>query len=134
MTWHDTGDEEFSTTTLASLGKALVGVLQHWSDVADSTVKVHDAIVTQRELLSYAKEVVGADGWTETHTDSAEAERVARTKFADGSAGVHEVYALIGRSIWGEGYGGRFDHVDNAKVGLPVMSKAEIKKAVQGFC
>ena len=62
----DGGDRLFSTTSLATIGKAVVGVLQHLDQTKDRAVYVQDTATTLKKLAALGKKSLGPDGWKET--------------------------------------------------------------------
>jgi len=55
----DGGANLFHTTTLASIGQSVVGVLSHASATENKPVRVHDFFVTQREILAILEAELG---------------------------------------------------------------------------
>ncbi|KIW99483.1 uncharacterized protein Z518_11222 [Rhinocladiella mackenziei CBS 650.93] len=51
----DGGDRKFSTTTLAGVAKAVVGIFSHLEQTKNRFVFVHEAVVTQNQLIELAK-------------------------------------------------------------------------------
>lgn len=135
VTYYDGGDVRFSTTTLPTVGKSLVAILDHWEKISDRVVRVQDAVVTQKQLVCLAKEIQ-ADGveWTETYAETATLEKSSREKFARGEATAIEVYDLIKRAIWGEGFGSEMKELDNSKLGIPEMDQGKVRYVVSKYC
>jgi uncharacterized protein YbjT (DUF2867 family) len=64
--WDD-GNTEFSTTTLASVGDGVVGVLTHPEETKDRIVYIQDTVLTQNKFLELAKQVNPNKEWTVKH-------------------------------------------------------------------
>lgn len=132
---YDGGDRPFSTTTLATIGKAVVGVLNHLPETANRPVYVHDTATTLNKLIGYAKEKDGKEWDVSTKsTDEIFQESFAELqKGKDANIGAAMV-GFIRKALYGEGYGGDYTgRTDNALLGIPEKSEAEVKALVQSF-
>ncbi|KAJ5429461.1 hypothetical protein N7491_006477 [Penicillium cf. griseofulvum] len=104
--FYDGGDHPFSTTTLATIGRAVVEVLRHSENTRNRAVFVHDLITTQRKMLAIAQKVMPDRTWNPSDVSTADMENMARDNYAKG---MNDMAALMGffcRSVFGEGYGG----------------------------
>ncbi|KAI0834673.1 putative oxidoreductase CipA-like protein [Hypoxylon sp. FL0890] len=120
----DGGDRPFSTTTLPSVAKAVSEVLKHPEETKNRNIFVHSATFTLKELLEKAKKATGAEGWkVETPSIS----EILKEGLADLEKGEINRVAFIATAIWGEGYGGRFQKVDNELLGIKELSDAELQ-------
>ncbi|KAL8719401.1 MAG: hypothetical protein Q9225_003586 [Loekoesia sp. 1 TL-2023] len=134
---YDGGDRPFSTTTGSSIGKAVVGALSHPADTKNRPVYVQDAVVTQNQLITLAKNLGQGGVWdtkvvaTESLEQSAYAElgKLAKGEQADPSW----PFSFIKRAVWGEGYGGQFPKVDNELLGVKGLSESEIQGLIKNF-
>ncbi|KIA75803.1 CipA-like oxidoreductase [Aspergillus ustus] len=128
---HDGGVRTYTTTTLATIGKAVVGVLAHPEETKNRVVRVGEASTTLKELLALSQEIVGADGWTITEPDTTEAVEKAAEKLKQGIFSSETILPFIYRAIWGEGAGGHFDKTDNELLGIQQLDKAGLKQVIQ---
>ncbi|KAK8055340.1 hypothetical protein PG993_000567 [Apiospora rasikravindrae] len=129
----DGGDRVFSTTTLASVGKAVAGVLKHPTETRNRAVYVQDAALSGRDLARYAKKAVGggegdsAQGWKENQlsVDKVVNEGLAELQKEHPNP---DNFAMnfITAAVFGEGYGAHFEKNDNELLGLKEMSENEI--------
>ncbi|RMD44675.1 hypothetical protein DV735_g258, partial [Chaetothyriales sp. CBS 134920] len=135
-TVYNGGDVAFSTTTLASIGRAVVGVVAHLDETRNRAVYVQDALVTQNQLIGYAKEVDGKE-WDITHktTDQTRAEAFEALKSGPAPENLGPILvSFIFSSVFGQGYGGNFSaHLDNDLLGIKPWSDDEVKKLVASF-
>ncbi|KAI1371322.1 NAD(P)-binding protein [Hypoxylon crocopeplum] len=127
----DGGNLKTSTTTLADVGRAVVGVLRNLEQTKNRVVYVQSAVITQRKLLEYVKKVVGSDGWTE---DVTSIDEQVRLSFAEAEKENPNFWVLFGgtvkAAIWKEGYGGLFQKLDNDLLGVKQMTDAEVAAVV----
>lgn len=124
------GDSRFSTTTIASVAQAISGVLKHPEETKNRNVLVHNASTTQNELLAKAKKAVGAEGWT---TEVAYTDDLLKKAYAALGTGQVDRQGFIIAAIFGEGYGCRFEKVDNELLGVKEFSDADIQNVVDGL-
>ncbi|KAI3318444.1 NAD(P)-binding protein [Xylariaceae sp. AK1471] len=133
ITLWDGGERVFSTTTLATIGRAVVGVLKHPEETKNRAVYVQDTALSSKQLLEIGKRATGDDwkantvslddhvnnGWEELHKPQPDP-----AKF---------VMNFITASIWGEGYGSRFEKLDNELLGIKEMNEADIEALIRGL-
>lgn len=132
---YDGGDRPFSTTRLATIGKAVVGILQHPEQTQNRAVYVHDAVVTQNQIIAIAEKKLGGGAKFETTAvKTADLERSSYEELGKPSPnfGVAMVN-FVKRAIWGEGYGGEFEKVDNELLGIEPMSEKAVEELVDGL-
>lgn len=130
---YDGGDVPFSATTVSSIGKAVVGVLTHYDETKNRPVYTEDVVLTQKKLLKIAQKVTGTsdDQWEITTVETASLEAAAYEELKKESPNGYVVaFNFIKRSIFGEGYGGRFAKVDNELLGLKGMTDEELERLV----
>lgn len=131
---YDGGQRRFSTTSLPTIGKAVVGVLRNLDATRNRAVYVQDTAVTLRDLLAMGKEAVGAEGWTEevVAVDDVLARAWGELKKEKPDPEVW-VYSFIFAAIWGEGYAARFEKLDNELLGIEQMSGDEVQALVNRY-
>lgn len=128
---HDGGERLYSSTTLAAVGKAVVGILNKPEETKNRVVRVSEAVSTLKEVLALSKEVVGSDGWTVTEPDvEAEAEK-ALELIKQGVFNHGTILPFIYKAIWGDGTGGLLKDTDNELLGIQQLDKEGIKKVIQ---
>lgn len=133
----DDGNQKFSTTTLASVAKAVVGIFQHLDETKNRAVYIQDAALSQNELLQIAKKVdPQSKEWNVQRVSLKRIYDDAMDALARNESG-EEVEAAMFKLIWpslvGPGYGGDFSgRTDNALLGLQEMSEHEIEQVVAG--
>lgn len=132
---YNSGDVPFSTTTLDTIGQGVVGVIQHLAETANRAVYIQDALVTQNQLIQYAKDKDGVE-WDITHAST---EKVKEESFAELAKGpdaniMSAMVGFIASAIYGDGYGGNYTgHLDNELLGLKGMTDAQVKELVQSL-
>jgi uncharacterized protein YbjT (DUF2867 family) len=122
----DGGDLPFSTTFLASVGDAVVGVLTHPDETKNRSVYVHDFVTTQNQLLTLAKQAAPAKAWEPTVVKLDELIARSDAKIAQKMLDRETVLPYLLRAIMGPGYGGAFATVDNELLGLKERTKEDI--------
>ncbi|KAJ0418835.1 hypothetical protein BJY00DRAFT_174000 [Aspergillus carlsbadensis] len=129
---HDGGDRLYTTSTLATIGKAVVGVLNHPEETKNRVVRVGEASTTLKEVLALSQEIVGSDGWTVTEPDTTAAAEKALVQLKQGNVSHETIFPFIFKAIWGAENGGHFEKTDNELLGIQKLDKAGIKQVIQG--
>lgn len=124
----------FSTSTLATISKAVVSIIHHLDETKNRHVYIHDAVVTQNKLIELAREIDGKD-WQLTNVDLNAISKEAHLEFKKANADVAKgLMPLLHISVLGDGYGGDFSgHLDNELLGIKEMSDEELKIVVSRY-
>jgi hypothetical protein len=130
---YDGGDRPFSTTTLATIGQAVVEVLCHLQETKNRAVFVQDLVTTQKEILAIAQRIKPDRTWTPKNVSTAEMETMAQEKYASGSIDLVASVGFFCRSVFAKGYGGEFQEVDNELLGIPLKTQADLEALIKGF-
>ncbi|EFX01462.1 hypothetical protein CMQ_6404 [Grosmannia clavigera kw1407] len=130
----DGGDRVFSTTTLATVGRAVVGVLQHPEETKDRLVYVQDTALTLKQLSEKAQKALGAKGWQENSisVDAALAEGHELLQKPDANMGAVAM-CFINTAIFGEGYGAHYKQNDNELLGIKDLTDDEITALIKSL-
>ncbi|KAM0249163.1 hypothetical protein ACHAQJ_009170 [Trichoderma viride] len=133
-TIYDSGDLPFSTTTLATISKAVVSIINHLDETKNRHVYIHDAVVTQNKLIDLAKSIDGKD-WQLTYVDSSAVLREAHVEFQKAHSDFAKgLVPLLHISVLGKGYGGDFSmHLDNELLGIKGMSDEELRNVIARY-
>jgi hypothetical protein len=129
--WDD-GEHPISMTTMASIGKAVLGVLEG-KVRGKREVRVKDINISQKRLYELAVEVVGKDGWEVKTIDTAQAKAVASEKLAKGTADLDEIYAFVYRASTAAEYGQPWkpDEDDSESLGLRPWTEDDVRKLIR---
>ncbi|KIW16371.1 hypothetical protein PV08_06422 [Exophiala spinifera] len=134
-TLYDGGDVTFSATRLATIGKAVIGVINNLEATKNRDIYVHDTAITQNKLIEIARKRDGRD-WTTTTVSTADVEQNAYKSLEKGTPSdlLSASLGFIARACWGSGYGGNFTpKLNNDILGIPVMTQSEIEEMVAGI-
>ncbi|KAH7419597.1 isoflavone reductase family protein-like protein CipA [Cadophora sp. MPI-SDFR-AT-0126] len=122
------GEFDFSTTTLATVGKAVVGVLSHPEETKNRSVYVHDIAISQKKLLELARKVAPDRNWLPVTVSLDEKERWLKKKAEEGDYTSRPViFGYLGLAVFQDGYGGRLPQLDNELLGIKEMTEADIE-------
>ena len=130
---YDGGNNAVSMNTLLSAAQAILGVLSNYNATANRAVHVHGTVISQIELLSYAKEVAPCLPWTEEIVDLEKLEREAAQQGQVGSKLANMTIFHTGamKAAFADGYGNRFSGTDNTLLGVQAFSEAGIKELLR---
>ena len=130
---YDGGECVFSTTTMDTVGRAVVGVLENYHETENRAVYIHDIAITQNELVEMAFQATKDDGgkeWTVVNEDTALLEAAALSDLEKGLASPKVFYGFAVRAAFAEGYGGHFETVDNELLGIGKMDSQQVQDLV----
>lgn len=132
-TVYNGGDVPFSASLLDDIAKGVVGIVNHQAETANRAVFIQSAVVTQNQLIGYAKEHDGKD-WQLTQASTEQIRLDGLKKLKEGTAEdlTPIMYGFIASAIWGPGYGQVFSSVDNDLLGIKTLSEDQLRKLVQG--
>ncbi|KAI1161278.1 hypothetical protein F5B18DRAFT_457329 [Nemania serpens] len=125
---YDGGERRFSTTTLESVGKAVVGVLRKHEETRNRGVYVQDAAPTLKQLKAMAERVTGT-AWRGVEVSIENdmlAPALAELEKENPDPSIFTLPLAVA-SIWGEGYGSHFLGLDNGLLGLGEFTDADIE-------
>ncbi|KAI1456248.1 NAD(P)-binding protein [Annulohypoxylon moriforme] len=127
----DGGDQKYSVSNLATVGKGVVGVLKNLEATKNRPVYIQDAAISQKQLAGYLKKAVGADGWKETYTTSAEQLQQGQEELKKPQPNGFVIFVTgLKAAVWAEGYGGFFTKLDNDLLGIKQLTDAEVEEVV----
>ncbi|KAK1247565.1 hypothetical protein MKX07_002474 [Trichoderma sp. CBMAI-0711] len=133
-TIYDDGNLPFSTTTLSTVSKAVVSIIDHLEETKNRHVYIHDAVVTQNKLIELTKTIDGKD-WQLTYVDSAVASAEAHLEFLKPNADITKgLMPLLHISVLGKGYGGDFtSRLDNELLSIEEMDDEKLREVIARF-
>ncbi|KAJ6438252.1 oxidoreductase CipA-like [Purpureocillium lavendulum] len=129
--FYDGGDRPFSTTTLATIGQAVIGVLRHFEETKNRVVFVRDLVTTQRKVLTIAQRLAPERKWTPVTVNTADLAAASEEKYANGDFSLEASIGFLMRAIFAEGYGSVFDKVDNELLGIAGKTDADLEDLVR---
>lgn len=130
----DGGGRVYSTTSLPTIGKAVAGVLTHPEQTKNRAVYVQDTATTLKKLAAMGKKATGGDGWKENIVPIDDVLEQAWAELKKDKPDPYSVLAsFVKASIWGEGYGGHFEKLDNELLGIKEMSDTEVQDLVNSL-
>ena len=132
----DGGEMYFSSTTLASVGQAVVGILSHEEETRNKSVFIQDIAISQKKLLEIAKKAAPERKWETVNVSLADVEKDSNEKLARGEVTMEVMYSYLFLAICGEGYGALMEKTDNELLGVKGKTEADVeaiwRKALAG--
>lgn len=127
---YDGGDALFSTSTLATIGKAVVGTLKKPEQTKNRVVYVKDADVTQNKLIAITDKYNVEGEWQLEQVNTDTLVKDSFEKLGKGDFGQGTWVGFLIKSIYGKGYGGVFQKPDNELLGIPLLTEQEVEETV----
>ncbi|KAH7261786.1 hypothetical protein BKA59DRAFT_461818 [Fusarium tricinctum] len=131
ITIWDDGNAEFSTTTLSSVGDAVVGVLSHPEETQDRIVYVQSTSLTLNKFLQLAKEVNPSKEWKVKHAKIDDAVAQSDANVAKGIFDWPTLSVYLVRSIFDANSVPKFPKLDNELLGVKSVSDEEVKQLLK---
>jgi hypothetical protein len=125
------GDELFSTTTIRTAAKAVLGVLKNSDKTKNRAVYIHDAIVSQNILLAIVKKHTPGKIWRPMHVDLRQLKVDSDCNLEKGNYDMSTLYSYLCVALFSDGYGGRLEKTDNDLLGIKEMTQDEIEDIVK---
>ncbi|KAF5523251.1 hypothetical protein CGCA056_v005241 [Colletotrichum aenigma] len=124
----DGGRHRLSTTSVSSIGKAVAGALKNPGATKNRNIKVHELVVTQRQLYELAKK------YSPPGTEWKEIELEGEAAFAEALNGVKEdpynegkIMGAIKAGVLSGRYESAYEQVDNELVGVPFLTEVDLE-------
>ncbi|KAH7108884.1 hypothetical protein B0J13DRAFT_517127 [Dactylonectria estremocensis] len=123
---YDGGERPFSTTSLATIGNAVVGVLSKYEETRNRSVYIHDVALTQKKLLEIVQRIKPATKFEPTTVPLVDVGKSAYEELANGDYSFAVMSKFLSLAVFGEGYGSLLEKTDNELLGLAEKSDAEV--------
>lgn len=123
------GNRPFSSTSLAGVGKAIVGSLRNPEATKNRNIFIHEIVVSQAQVLELAKKHSGAE-WKVSNIGDVRAELEKNVQELQESFSPLGFLSALKTAIFGGLYRSRYEEVDNDLVGLKLVSDEEFEAKV----
>ncbi|KAL6900059.1 hypothetical protein GGI43DRAFT_423182 [Trichoderma evansii] len=128
----DEGDNRISSTTMPKIGSAIAAIFKNFDATKDKIVFISQVILTQNQLLGYAKELRPEIKWEET--GKVQTSVLLKESLGQLDAGDFSPMTIMNlvkaTALAGDTYGGAFDVTDNKLLGIEELTTEELKKLV----
>lgn len=125
---YDEGRHPFSSTSVASVGRAVSAALKAREATKNRNIFVHETVLTQAKIVEWAKKYSSlGTRWTETKLD-AQQELDRGLEYLEKDPGnIAHVFSIMNASLLGGKYRSAYSKVDNELVGLPLLTDKELE-------
>ena len=128
----DGGDVPFSVTRVLTVGKAVVSVLQQPEATANRTIYVHDAIITQNQLIAIEEDLSDGQAFQRNLVDTNLLEIQAWQEYNNpASEPSFWIFSFINISIWSKEELCAFRSTDNDLLGISDLHGTELEEALR---
>jgi hypothetical protein len=134
-TLYNGGDIPFSATTLADIAKAVLGVIRNQNETANRVIYIHSALVTQSQLIQYAKDQDGKD-WDiiVTNTETVKQDSFRELEKKEGADVDAAMLGFAITAMFDTDYGCYFSgRLDNDVVGVSEIGENGVRKVVESY-
>ncbi|KAL2024910.1 hypothetical protein VTK56DRAFT_3609 [Thermocarpiscus australiensis] len=125
----DSGNEKWPASTLAQVGKAVVGVLRHPDETANKYLSTASFNLSQNDLIALVEELTGAK-FPVTREKSADVQKAGEEKLATGDPRAFTYLLRAHNSADGAGNELKDEESANDLIGLPYE---DLKAAVESW-
>lgn len=126
----DGGDNRVVWTTLDSVGKAVVGVMQHPEETANRPVFVQSVVKSCKEMVKHAEAALGG-GFKTENIDAEEANQKALGDLFSGKANMLTFGTMIRYANARPAMSSPWAKPDNVLLGVPEMSDGELDSLIK---
>ena len=127
----NSGDTIFSTTSLETIGHAVVAILKESQETKNRVIYIEDIKITQNKLLKLAKEVAPGKPWKIQNIDLDAIIKQSDTKLEQGILDYDGFISYIYLSFLDPKYGGAFKRVDNELLGIKGKTEKDITELLK---
>lgn len=128
----DGGDVKISLTTLATIGKAVVGIIYNQGATKNRSVYIHDVVKTQNELIALTKSIDGQEWTTEVKYTKKLAEAAYEEAHKSDPDQFKIAMGLLPTAAFSEAGTPNFTgRVDNELLGLGVFDEKQVKEVLK---
>jgi hypothetical protein len=131
----DGGDVPYSTSALDTIGEAVAAALEKYPDpkLINTFLTVHSLVVTQNQLLQWAKEVAGPEHEFPTvHVDTEELFNKGLEMARSGDKSPTPNHLMMARGTFGLGKG-KFDETANEYLGIEEWDEERVKDVMRAI-
>lgn len=129
------GDVRFSSTLLSDIARAVLGIIAHQDETANRLVYIQSALISQKQLIQYAKEKDGK-AWDTVVKSTEEVRQEGLAELAKGTKEAVDagMLAFCICGMWDLDYGCDFSsHLDNELLGIKGLGEGELRALVESF-
>ncbi|KAK4948607.1 hypothetical protein LTR10_012611 [Elasticomyces elasticus] len=130
-TLFDAGDNRLSSTSLATVGKAIAEILKNSEATKNRVVKVSEVILTQNQLLRIAEKLRPEDKWEISKVAASVVLKEGLDGLNAGDFSLPVIFKIIkGTALAGEIYGSAYDETDNELLGVKELTEEDLENIV----
>ncbi|KAF7551316.1 hypothetical protein G7Z17_g5111 [Cylindrodendrum hubeiense] len=130
-TIYDKGVHPFSTTSLASIGKAVAGALKKEADTANRVLYIHDTVLTQAKFMALVKKhsPKGVE-WNETAVDAKTELQRSTKAIQESGIDFPNTIAQLKSAFLGGAFDAAYKRVDNEFLGIGLLDDEDLEAKV----
>lgn len=129
----DGGDLVCSTTTMASIADAVVGILDHPSETKNRAVYIEDLKLSQNKFYELAQKIAPSKTWDFKHVSLDDMTAEADQKVAQGDTSELAMVPYLFRAVLDPEFGGAFARLDNELLGLKGKTEGDIMDLLKAY-
>ena len=128
---YDDGNHKFSATSVAGVGKAVVGALSNPEASKNRTLFTHEIVLSQAQIVDLVKKHdAKAAEWSITKLDSQKELVESQQALDENPTGYEQAVRVLKATVFGGKYRAAFAKVDNGLVGLSLLPEGQFEEMV----
>jgi hypothetical protein len=122
----DGGATSFAATRRATVGRAVVSVLERFDQTANRAIRVRDILITPQRVLEILREIGPEQEWTPVPIDTEKGIKDAKADLASGNFNPKAFAAFAMRATFAAGHANAESYgADNEILGIQELSEAQ---------
>jgi len=130
----DGGDNKFTATTLATIGKTVVEVFRKPEVTKNRVVKVKEVETSQNRLIAIVNKIKPEGEWQIEKLETDALVKDSYERLGKGDYGAATWTQFLAKAIFGgPAYGSAFEKSDNEVLGIKTLSDKEVEDLIAGI-
>ncbi|KAH8802944.1 NmrA-like family protein [Xylogone sp. PMI_703] len=127
----DHGEHPFSVSSIETVGKAVAAALKIPEATKNRILRVHEAVLSQKKVVTLAKKYTAGQAWIETTVDTKSTIQDLLDGVKKDGLDATKGLSLLVTTVLSGSYGAKHEDVDNKLLGLSTLTDVEVEEKVK---